>query len=333
MGTKLVKLDGTLRPPAQYEVGGESPGHTPCDAWRHVRGVSLRRPTMTDRTVTIPVLTPKKVRGVQKEPADARDLNVKKPFYGAVRIDPEMAAVWADLNIGNRRCRRTFVNDIARMITNNEWQPDHPQPIVFSSEGVLIDGQHRIHAILKANKAITATVLCGVRPGVREYLDLGISRTLDDRIQFSTNLNSNKRIASIVSAFAQIAGPPGRKHVKLTPEEAHETFAKHRKAILFAESIMSSGQRGVCRAYVMVALAELFERDEDLAERFGRSILSPDGEIQAARILRDCLVRISQSKGGMGGQAISFDAYHRAVSCCKAALEGRTISTARCGNW
>jgi hypothetical protein len=268
-------------------------------------------------------------RRKQVDPIDGRDLVLNKPFYGQVRITVETAVRWADLNIGNRRFRRSLRDDLARMILSGEWQRDHPQPIVFTSEGRLMDGQHRVHAIIKAGQTVVATVLCGARPELRAYLDMGISRTLDDRICFSDDDQENRRIASIVSAFAQLANPGSR----VTPQDAREIFGLHRVGILFAETINSAKQRGVCVAYVMVGLAELHERDPDLAEKFGRSLLRPDGEVQAARVLRDCLLRISQFRGTGGGQKISIEKYERTVYCAKAALEDKPIAVARRARW
>jgi hypothetical protein len=286
------------------------------------------------QAVSLPVLLPNQNgrTSPQKQIPDAAFLDITKHFYGQVRVTPEAAAVWLGINLGNRRKRTQFVEFLVRQINGGEWQEDHPQPIVFSEVGRMIDGQHRLFAIVESGQTVVVTVLCGVRDNLREYLDLGISRTLEDRIQFSDDLPTNQRLAQIVSAFAntiRYTSNTANRVSRVTPEEAHEVFTKHRDGILFAASVMSARQRGVCRAYVMVALAEMFERDAEMAQEFGASLLSSDGTVQPARILRDYLLRLNNASG----QAQGRDVYHRTITACKAALQGREIKVLRYSEW
>lgn len=271
---------------------------------------------------------PRPKESKQEIPA-IEDLDVTKPFFGQVRISPGAAALSLGINIGNRRKRPQFVEFLIKQIKGGEWQEDHPQPIVFSVAGRLIDGQHRLFAISESGETVIATVLCGVRDELRGYLDMGISRTLEDRVQFDTDLAVNKRCASIVSCWYY--KDRNYRISKISPEEAREIFAKHEGAIQFAASIMAAGQRGICRAPIMLALAEMFERDEEKAREFGRALLDSTGLLdpQPARRLRDWLLQNSKNSG----QAASLESYMRTVCACKAALEGRELKIIKCVKW
>ena len=62
-------------------------------------------------------------------------------------IDPETAAKWLKCNTRNRPVRRGHVNFIAREISSGLWQLNGQTIVVSDTEDVL-DGQHRLHAVI-----------------------------------------------------------------------------------------------------------------------------------------------------------------------------------------
>ena len=80
--------------------------------------------------------------------------NIKSEF---VLITPELARGMLIDNEGNRRKRELWVNYLANCIRNNEWKPTH-QGIAFSENGKLLDGQHRLHAIIKADIPVVVSL-------------------------------------------------------------------------------------------------------------------------------------------------------------------------------
>lgn len=259
---------------------------------------------------------------------DAYTLNVSQPFEGQARITPEDAKVWLEINVGNRRLRNQFVKYLVRCILNGEWQEDHPQPIVFSDAGRLIDGQHRLESIIASNTTVIAKIVCGARDELREYLDTGISRTLEDRVEFDENLNTNRHIATVVSSYFMQVKSEGRNKFRMTPSEAMEIFQLHESAIRFAARFMARNQRGICRAPVAAALVVMYEKNPKIAEAFAESLTSPDGNIQPSRHLREyCL------SNPAGGHMAARDAYAKSVAAMKAALEGRELKILRGAIW
>jgi hypothetical protein len=67
-------------------------------------------------------------------------------------VTPEIAKKYLERNTENRTLRPHWVNTLALAIKNNEFITTH-QSIAFSKSGRLLDGQHRLHAIIQANKA------------------------------------------------------------------------------------------------------------------------------------------------------------------------------------
>ena len=254
-------------------------------------------------------------------------IDIRLPFSGVVFISVDDAQKALALNFGNRRLRPQLVTYLAKCITNNEWQPDHPQPIVFSSSGRMIDGQHRCQAIVEAEKGVDCNVVFGARDELREYIDTGISRTLEDRISFDPDYATNKHISQLINALAWL--PNGRMKGRLTPEEAVSIFDRHRDGLIFGSRFVCQNKRGITRTAVGVALVEMFYRCPEKAEAFSNSIVLPDGPVQQARMLRDFL--LTNSNGG--DQASALFAYRKAVAAMKAHIEGREVKKLVAQNW
>ena len=94
-------------------------------------------------------------------------------------ITPEMAKVYLEKNTDNRNKRGWWVSGLANMIKRGEWIPTH-QGVAFSKSGKLIDGQHRLEAIVEANIPVQMLVTTGVSDDAYKVLDNGIKRTLSD---------------------------------------------------------------------------------------------------------------------------------------------------------
>jgi len=266
-------------------------------------------------------------------PPNILDLDVEKPYTGQVSISHEAAALLLpEYNKGNRRVRKALVNYLLRQIQNGEWQSDHPQPIVFSADGRLIDGQHRLFAIAESGRTVLAMVVTGVRDALREYIDTGISRQLEDRVEFSSDPGQNQRLAQLVNQFASLQTGRPRGTSKPTPSEALDIFTANKEGFMFSAHYMGRRIAGLCAAPVMVALAEYHSRDRDRATAFCESLLATDGDIQPARRLREHLIRRSAQGATAGGQA-RLDIYLKSVGAMRAHMEGRIISSLRSSTW
>lgn len=69
-------------------------------------------------------------------------------------INPEKAEMLLQSNSANRKISRGTVNSYARDIINGNWDESVGVAISIDENGVLRDGQHRLAAIIQANKGI-----------------------------------------------------------------------------------------------------------------------------------------------------------------------------------
>jgi len=114
-----------------------------------------------------------------------------------VTMTPEWAAhILETSNHNNRKIRRTAVKRIAQSIEHGLWKLTH-QGIALDKEGNLQDGQHRLHAIILANKSVEILLTTGCEPNSFGVLDCGVARTASDSLDRINGKNTSKAAAGI----------------------------------------------------------------------------------------------------------------------------------------
>jgi hypothetical protein len=263
----------------------------------------------------------------------ASELLIHKPGLYLVKVDSDVARDWLRLNVKNRRIRKTLVAYLRRQIETNEWQFNHPQPIVFSDAGRLIDGQHRLTAIAEAEiyngSSVKMRVETGADDKIREYMDTGITRTLDDRVELDSDLVFNKFVSQVIS-IDMMLGNNASKHGKATPEDAREFFEIHQKALRLVYD-RHRREKGTGQVAVSLAAMEYFEKDPEKADEFYSDIFIAAGNVQQSQMLRDYLLR---TVNALGGYSVRKEVYSKAVGCMKAHMESRHVAkVTRAGSW
>lgn len=78
-------------------------------------------------------------------------------YFKQQTITPEVARLMLSRNFRNRRINERRVQILTSDILKGNWT-DTPQPIAVDSDGNLLDGQHRLTAVVKANMPVKMTV-------------------------------------------------------------------------------------------------------------------------------------------------------------------------------
>ncbi|MET8269468.1 hypothetical protein [Streptomyces sp. NPDC005096] len=111
-------------------------------------------------------------------------------------VSPELAAQWLTLNTNNRPLSKNTVQQLAAQIQRGEWQLTH-QGIAFDEDDVLIDGQHRLAAIVKAGTTVPLTVTHGVPRTAFTVMDTGRKRTGRDALALVGEANATHLAAAL----------------------------------------------------------------------------------------------------------------------------------------
>ncbi len=116
--------------------------------------------------------------------------------FEVMLITPEIAAEMLTKNTVNRRLDRGLVLQLAGYMQTGHYYEDTAEPIKFSN-GYLIDGQHRLAAIVKSGIAVKMTVASDLHLDAIAYLDQGKKRTAGDILKIKNIPNSTNISAAV----------------------------------------------------------------------------------------------------------------------------------------
>jgi hypothetical protein len=112
-----------------------------------------------------------------------------------ITITPEMAKLFLDKSNGNYRFSNTsktvdefVVKKYATDMKNGNWKLN-PHGIIFDEDGVLIDGHHRLNAVILADKPIDFVVIVNAPKNCITALDSGFKRPPHLILQYTDNVN------------------------------------------------------------------------------------------------------------------------------------------------
>jgi hypothetical protein len=94
-------------------------------------------------------------------------------------ITPKKAAEYLERNTANRPLSQRTVREFAQAMRRGDWRVTH-QGIAFDTTGALVDGQHRLAAIVEADIPVDVTVFTEVPVGAFDVLDTGRRRNAAD---------------------------------------------------------------------------------------------------------------------------------------------------------
>lgn len=94
-------------------------------------------------------------------------------------IGPEMARLYMQRNVHNRPLQANELKKLSRALREGRWQFDG-SPIRFDVDGRLLDGQHRLTAVITTGIPIETLVVRGLPSSVFTVMDTGKARSPAD---------------------------------------------------------------------------------------------------------------------------------------------------------
>jgi len=96
---------------------------------------------------------------------------------GVIELTPSLAKYFLEHNAPfQRKINNRKVDHYKREIQNNNWQLNGDN-ISFDKNGDMINGQHRCHAVISANKSIYTVVILGLDSDSFKTMDQGFNRS------------------------------------------------------------------------------------------------------------------------------------------------------------
>ena len=145
-----------------------------------------------------------------------------------LEITPAKATEMLASNINNRALRPTVVEKYKRDLIDDKWIFGTSM-LIFSASGVLLDGQHRLKAIIEANKSAKMIVVTGVSEEALKVIDSGVGRTVADMFKL-LGVGYSSNIGGIITRFDGLCkeryNAPGSK--RITHQEYWAKYMEHK---------------------------------------------------------------------------------------------------------
>lgn len=234
-------------------------------------------------------------------------------------VTPKLAKKWLEeTNTNNRRIASMKVMAMAAAIERGEWHLTH-QGIAFYEDDSLADGQHRLSAIVKADKPVRCMVTYGLPKQAHAGIDEGkIGRNLQDRMTFLGRNLQRLELAIYRNLWSELR----RQKLGLEcwdehhPQSDLEAFAamqsQYAEAVQFVMSVPVPANKVRHGCLFASVAAAYFTEDHDRLKEFLQVVASGiarDEADSAAIRVRDYFMTSTLSRS----TPARFDAY---CKCC-----------------
>lgn len=118
-------------------------------------------------------------------------------------VTPGDAATFLARNTDNRPLREQHVTRLAGAMRRGEWCMNG-EPIKVGADGRLLDGQHRLSAIVKSGISQAMVILSGLDPASQDSMDEGIKRKFSDKLKMRGETSAVQLAAAIYSVYAYL---------------------------------------------------------------------------------------------------------------------------------
>jgi hypothetical protein len=173
-----------------------------------------------------------------------------------VNITPEIARTWLDSNVHNRPVRETTIRRYVEAMKSGHWELNG-ETIKFSEKGVLLDGQHRLRAIVQSGVAIQSYVIHDLPSRVFDTIDTGANRSIGDLLALQGEQNNliigpALRMLFIQDELGSVREMSGKLARIVTNRDLLETLDRHQGLV---HSISFIGGLAAIKKYLSVPIA------------------------------------------------------------------------------
>lgn len=246
----------------------------PCGDWPFVVSGRERDASGIQRTPG------REQAGGQKPQEQAAERTAPEPVYpgghpeikngGYRRMDAKVEVITKPIaeeymkhNINNYRAiRNRKVDMYAKEMASGNWQANG-EPIVFDEDGNLINGQHRLLAIIKANVAVTILVVRGVSRKV-DVFDMGLNRRLTDI--WDCRIGNNSYANQILSTTNLLMSSFNARYLTLH-SEVLDYAEKHHELLLDAVRMAATTNGPLRKSPCMLAAYVHLSLNENIKDK------------------------------------------------------------------
>ena len=253
----------------------------------------------------------------------AHSLQVATATCSFQLVTPDKAKQWL-AHLGQERAiSQTVVAEYASKMKHKSWRDYHPDAVILNESGALINGQHRLTALIQSQSSHHMLVIhyhnSHYTLGLEMTLDRGKRRSTRDVLTLGTGTNVTTAAAAVSRHLYYGIQPSSR----VIPDLEFITFyRRYEKQIEEAIRLLSPARKRITLAPVMAALARaLLTIDQESAGRFATVLRNGESLTKLEHgiiVLRNWL--LIERKGGLNAKAAA-DTYARTTHALRAYVD------------
>ena len=228
------------------------------------------------------------------------EVNIKRgmsaPFSEIVKIYPHEAKKLLENNANNRVVNQQLIRTIANDILADRWKLNG-ETIIISKEGELNDGQHRLLAVVLANKPIETLVFFGAERESRTTVDMGKPRSVSNLLSMENvpNPNNAAAIARVYYLYRENKYQDNGYNLAVTKQELRHEYFNYQdtidnaiKACAYHKFTKIVGVTPMCVSYIVLGNVNIEARDDFFQKLiFGENMKSGNPILKAREHLID----------------------------------------------
>jgi hypothetical protein len=255
----------------------------------------------------------------QPTPITAKIKTVQTP------VTPQMAMAWLEKNTHNRPVSQGQVDRYARDMAMGRWRITH-QGIAISDVGTVIDGQHRLWAVIESQRTVIMQVTTGLPLDTQEAIDGGLGRSARDVIA----LRDGEKLETIHMGVARLLARQITGIDSPTRQEIIDCFGVHRARIAQAVEMFPARVRYIRTATIATVITRaLYTEDATDVARFVQILCDgvradsdePQRRDDNALLLRKFVIGEHAHFSGRGLRPTAADIYYKTERALRAYLD------------
>ncbi|NLX54400.1 MAG: hypothetical protein GXY58_04745 [Planctomycetaceae bacterium] len=248
----------------------------------------------------------------------------KDPYSVVMNVTPAIADTWiCNCNTHNRKLVDAHVDRLAREMKAGRWRLTH-QGIAFSTNRVLLDGQHRLWAVVLSGVTVPLRVFFNEQAEGLGAIDAVQARSNDQIITLAGGHGEVGR-RELATLRAMITGLGA--YMRMTAGEEAEILAQHRAAMDFALEILPAARfRGVATAVTRAVLARAYySADHGQLRHFASVLQSGVATSQRDQPIALLLKFLMDAAQGHRGRPEAREKYGKSERALQAFLAGESL--------
>lgn len=221
------------------------------------------------------------------------------PVFTIEKVTPAKASAWLKRNVANRRVSPKVVRNYADDMSRGEWLLNG-EAIKFDQDGDLLDGQHRLGAIVYYGKPVRLAICRNLPRAVFKTIDSGKKRGHADIV----GLRGVRYPAAVATAYRMLffypqeqwsGGKPG-KLGRMTNTQLEAVIALHPEVLDLVETVFKKPYYTsiITQSALLFSFYLASKVDGELAEEFFQELAALNSRKSgAAAALRARLLEVN----------------------------------------